>query len=92
MLPNIYTAIDLCEFEHQERLREAALDRLAASAHRSGPSLFVRMRTALHGAASWLSEQTRRLAANSGRVSHLPWPGTRRWRADRSVVSAVQGS
>lgn len=92
MLPHPYTAVILTEFEYQERLREAARDRLAASAQRSGPSLFVRMRTAPHGAASWLSGQTRRLAANSGRVSHLPWPGTRGWRANRSAVSAVQGS
>jgi hypothetical protein len=92
MLPNIYTAIDLCEFEHQERLRAAARDRLAASAQRSGPSVFVRMKTAPHGAASWLSGQMRQLSANSGRVSQLPWSGTRRGRADRGVVSAVQGS
>jgi hypothetical protein len=92
MLPNIYTAIDLCEFEHQERLRVAAQDRLAASAQRGGPSSFARVRTAFHGAVSWLSGQTRRLAANSGRVGPLPWPGPRRWLADRRAMNAVQGS
>jgi hypothetical protein len=89
MLPNLYTAITLCEFEHQERLRAAAHERLAASAERSGPSMFAHIRTAPHVAAPWLSRQMRRLAARSGHASHLPWPAIRRWRADRRVMRTV---
>lgn len=66
MLPSIYAAITLCEFEHQERIKEAARDRLAATAQHAGPSPFSRMKTARHGAASWLSGWTRRLMTTSG--------------------------
>jgi hypothetical protein len=60
MLPHPYTAVILMEFEYQERLREAARGRLAASAQRGKPSLLAHMRTASHNAASWLNGRMRR--------------------------------
>lgn len=53
MLPDPYAAVIF--FEHQERLREAARDRLAASAQRSSPSLLARLSTARYVAVSRLS-------------------------------------
>jgi hypothetical protein len=66
MLPHPDPAVFLMEFEHQERLKEAARDRLAATAQRGRPSSFARMRTNAHGAASRLNGQMRRLTAHSG--------------------------
>ena len=53
MFPHPDTAVFLCEFQHQERLREAANDRLAASALSGRPSLVARVRIASLGVASW---------------------------------------
>jgi hypothetical protein len=69
MLPHPYTAEILMEFEHQERLREAARNRIAASAQQSGPSLFVRMRTASHVAGSCLSGLALRVAGRHSTLS-----------------------
>jgi hypothetical protein len=81
MLPHPYSAQILMEFEHQERLREADRERLAASAERSGPTVFVRIGFARRGVAVWVSEQMQRLATYGEGAPRLPWIATRRRRA-----------
>jgi hypothetical protein len=53
MLPHPYTAVILMEFEYQERLREAARDRLASSAMNRDASLLAKMRRAAQVACGW---------------------------------------
>jgi hypothetical protein len=92
MLSHPYGVVTLWEVEHQELVRDAAQERLAAAAQRSAPARPARRGMASHAATLWLIAQMRRLAAHSGRLSHRPWPGTRHAPADRRVVNPVPGS
>ena len=92
MLPHPYSAEILMEFEYQERLREAARNRLAASAQRSGPSLSALMRTASHVAVSRLSGLSLRVAGRRDGTPFLPWRVTKRQRAVPSILTHAQGS
>lgn len=91
MPANIYTVFDLCEFEHQERLREVARERLAASAQRSGPSVFAQMRTAPRVAVSWLTGLLPRIRGQQ-RVQTAPPVAPDQPRAVPRVLDTVQGS
>jgi len=53
MFPHPDTVVFVCETRHQELLREAANDRLAASALSGRPSLVARVRIASLGVALW---------------------------------------
>lgn len=53
MFPHPDTVVVLWETRHQELLREAANDRLAASALSGRPSLVARVRMASLGVTSW---------------------------------------
>ena len=54
MLLHPKTVATVLELEYQERLREAAQQRLAASAERSAPAGMIWLRT-VQDAASWLA-------------------------------------
>ena len=92
MLPHPYTAEILMEFEYQERLREAARNRLAARAQRSGPSVIAHMRTASNIAVSCLSGLVLRVAGRRDGTPFLPWRVTKRQRAVPSILNQAQGS
>jgi hypothetical protein len=55
MLPHLDTVCMLSALEHEERLQEAAKERVAASAQASKGSSMARTRTASRIAAAWLS-------------------------------------
>ena len=84
MLSHPDDVVTLWEVEHQELMRDAARDRLAASAQRHAPSWFARVRTAAATATCWLNGQMQRRAAHHGQAAHLAWPGMRRWRVTAS--------
>ena len=92
MLPHPYTAEILMEFEYKERLREAARNRLSASAQRSGPSVFAHMRTASNIAVSCLNGLLLRVAGRRDGTPFLPWRVTKRQRAVPTILNHAQGS
>jgi len=53
----IYTAVILCAFEHEQRVRDAANARIEAHAQPHGSSLSARARTAVQHAAARVIER-----------------------------------
>ena len=92
MLPHPYSAEIIMQFEYQERLREAARNRLAASAQRSGPSLFARLRTASCAVVSCLSGLALRVTERREGAPFWPWRVTTRQRENPTVLNHAQGS